>query len=59
MAHEYRDLKGDQYVVMIKDIGHFPHVECPEVVVDYYLNFLDGLKEKPFTGCIVVEATST
>lgn len=46
VAHEYRRLKGDQYVVMIKDIGHFPHIECPELVVDYYTSFLDGINGK-------------
>lgn len=43
LAHKYRELKGNQYVVMLKDIGHFPMVECPDVVVEYFMNFVKGL----------------
>jgi len=44
LAHKYREHKGDQYVVMLKDIGHFPMVECPELVAEYYLNFIKGIR---------------
>ena len=43
LAHKYRALRGDQYVVMLKDIGHFPMVECPDVVIEYFINFIKGL----------------
>jgi len=42
-AHKYRELKTDKYVVMLKDIGHFPMVECPELVLEYYLSFINGI----------------
>ena len=45
LANKYRELKGDQYVVLLKDIGHFPMVECPDVVVEYFMNFVKGLED--------------
>ncbi|MBT8219127.1 MAG: alpha/beta hydrolase [Bacteroidia bacterium] len=41
--HYYRDHIQNQYLVMLKDIGHFAPLECPEVVSDYYIRFMEGI----------------
>jgi len=40
MAHRYRELIPDADVVSLNGIGHFPHMEAPEIVAEEYLSFI-------------------
>lgn len=45
--NDYRKIKGDKNVVMLKEIGHWPHIEAPELVISYITSFFDGLPKQP------------
>lgn len=45
---KYRKTKGDQYVVMLKEIGHFPHLEQPKAVVSYVQTFIDLINDATY-----------
>ena len=40
MADRYREIIPNPDVVELKDIGHFPLIEAPDLVLKYYLEFL-------------------
>jgi pimeloyl-ACP methyl ester carboxylesterase len=43
LAERYRELVPDADVVLFGDLGHYPHLEAPGVVVAAYLQFRDAL----------------
>lgn len=38
---------GQNDIIELEEIGHFPHFEAPEIVIEKYLKFRAGLPEKP------------
>jgi len=52
MVARYRELvseplERDDMIVSLPEVGHYPHTEAPEQVLDAYLNFLNSLPLAP------------
>ena len=43
MVDRYKEIIPNPDVIELKDIGHFPLVEAPDLVLKYYLEFIDCL----------------
>jgi pimeloyl-ACP methyl ester carboxylesterase len=39
LAERYRELVPEPDVVVLEDVGHYPHLEAPDLVVDAYADF--------------------
>jgi pimeloyl-ACP methyl ester carboxylesterase len=44
LAERYRELVPNPDVVVFDELGHYPHLENPELVLAAYLEFRDGLR---------------
>ena len=44
LAERYRELVPDPDVVLLEDLGHYPHLEAPQAIVAAYLEFRAGLE---------------
>jgi pimeloyl-ACP methyl ester carboxylesterase len=44
LAERYCELVPDPDVVLFDDLGHYPHLEAPQAVLDAYLEFRAGLE---------------
>ena len=42
MAERFRKRLPGSAVVLLEGIGHYPHVEAPDAVLQHYLGFLEG-----------------
>ena len=54
VAGRFRDLIPNPDIVLLKDIGHYPHIEAPELVLKHYLQFVNpgrkaSLNKEPAT----------
>ena len=54
MAGRFRDLIPNPDIVLLEDIGHYPHIEAPELVLKHYLQFVNpdrkaSLNKEPAT----------